>query len=197
MPSLLDQYLPLAVFMAVAAVISGALLVAPFLVAFKAPDPEKLSAYECGFNAFDDARMRFDVRFYLVSLLFIIFDLEVGRGLPRGRGFRLLVDDDLSRRSTNGERERSNGIRDPIAMRWPVRRKRCASVCHRAHGVPTSLILPSIAAFIIAMPARNCAACSSVSDRPMAIFAHLHATKATTSAKGQIVVRRKATDPHF
>jgi NADH:ubiquinone oxidoreductase subunit 3 (subunit A) len=56
-----DQYLPLAVFMAVAAVISGALLVAPFLVAFKAPDPEKLSAYECGFNAFDDARMRFDV----------------------------------------------------------------------------------------------------------------------------------------
>ncbi len=65
MPSLLDQYLPLAVFMAVAAVISGALLVAPFLVAFKAPDPEKLSAYECGFNAFDDARMRFDVRFYL------------------------------------------------------------------------------------------------------------------------------------
>jgi NADH:ubiquinone oxidoreductase subunit 3 (subunit A) len=48
MPSLLDQYLPLAVFMAVAAVISGALLVAPFLVAFKAPDPEKLSAYDCG-----------------------------------------------------------------------------------------------------------------------------------------------------
>jgi NADH-quinone oxidoreductase subunit A len=88
MPSLLDQYLPLAVFMAVAAVISGALLVAPFLVAFKAPDPEKLSAYECGFNAFDDARMRFDVRFYLVSLLFIIFDLEVAFLFPWAVAFR-------------------------------------------------------------------------------------------------------------
>jgi len=49
----------------------------PFLVAYKSPDPEKLSAYECGFNAFDDARMKFDVRFYLVAILFIIFDLEV------------------------------------------------------------------------------------------------------------------------
>jgi NADH-quinone oxidoreductase subunit A len=88
MPSLLDQYLPLAIFMAVAAVISGALLVAPFLVAFKAPDPEKLSAYECGFNAFDDARMRFDVRFYLVSLLFIIFDLEVAFLFPWAVAFR-------------------------------------------------------------------------------------------------------------
>ena len=75
MPGLLDQYLPLAIFIVVALVISGALLVAPFIVAFQAPDPEKLSAYECGFNAFDDARMKFDVRFYLVSLLFIIFDL--------------------------------------------------------------------------------------------------------------------------
>ena len=82
MPSLLDQYLPLVVFMAVAAVISGALLVAPFLLAFKAPDSEKLSAYECGFNAFDDARMQFDVRFYLVSLLFIVFDLEVAFLFP-------------------------------------------------------------------------------------------------------------------
>jgi NADH-quinone oxidoreductase subunit A len=82
MPSLLDQYLPLAIFMGVAALISGALLVAPFLVAFKAPDAEKLSAYECGFNAFDDARMQFDVRFYLVSLLFIIFDLEVAFLFP-------------------------------------------------------------------------------------------------------------------
>ena len=82
MPSLLDQYLPLVVFMAIAAVISGALLVAPFVVAFKAPDSEKLSAYECGFNAFDDARMKFDVRFYLVSILFIIFDLEVAFLFP-------------------------------------------------------------------------------------------------------------------
>ena len=86
MPSLLDQYLPLVVFMAVAAVISGALLIAPFVLAFKAPDSEKLSAYECGFNAFDDARMKFDVRFYLVSLLFIIFDLEVAFLFPWAAG---------------------------------------------------------------------------------------------------------------
>ena len=59
-----------------------ALLIAPFIVAFKQPDPEKLSAYECGFNAFDDARMKFDVRFYLVSILFIIFDLEVAFLFP-------------------------------------------------------------------------------------------------------------------
>jgi NADH-quinone oxidoreductase subunit A len=73
---LLD-YLPLVVFIAVAAVIGLALLVSAFIVAYKQPDPEKLSAYECGFNAFDDARMKFDVRFYLVAILFIIFDLEV------------------------------------------------------------------------------------------------------------------------
>ena len=82
MSSLFDQYLPLAIFMAIAAIIAGVLLVAPFLVAYKAPDAEKLSAYECGFNAFDDARMKFDVRFYLVSLLFIIFDLEVAFLFP-------------------------------------------------------------------------------------------------------------------
>ena len=82
MPGLLDQYLALVIFMAVAAVISGALMLAPFLLAPKAPDAEKLSAYECGFNAFDDARMKFDVRFYLVSLLFIIFDLEVAFLFP-------------------------------------------------------------------------------------------------------------------
>jgi len=57
-------------------------LIAPFLVAFQQPDPEKLSAYECGFNAFDDARMKFDVRFYLVAILFIIFDLEVAFLFP-------------------------------------------------------------------------------------------------------------------
>jgi NADH-quinone oxidoreductase subunit A len=82
MPGLVDQYLPLVIFIAVSAVIAGALLVVPFIVAFQAPDPEKLSAYECGFNAFDDARMKFDVRFYLVALLFIIFDLEVAFLFP-------------------------------------------------------------------------------------------------------------------
>jgi NADH-quinone oxidoreductase subunit A len=88
MSSLFDQYLPLAIFMAIAAIIAGVLLVAPFLVAYKAPDAEKLSAYECGFNAFDDARMKFDVRFYLVSLLFIIFDLEVAFLFPWAVAFK-------------------------------------------------------------------------------------------------------------
>ncbi len=70
--------------MVVAAIISAALAWRRFLLAFKAPDTEKLSAYECGFNAFDDARMKFDVRFYLVSLLFIIFDLEVALSVSLG-----------------------------------------------------------------------------------------------------------------
>jgi NADH-quinone oxidoreductase subunit A len=82
MGSLLNAYLPVVLFMAVAAVIGMALLAAPFVVAFKNPDPEKLSAYECGFDAFDDARMQFDVRFYLVAILFIIFDLEVAFLFP-------------------------------------------------------------------------------------------------------------------
>jgi NADH-quinone oxidoreductase subunit A len=88
MPGLLNEYLPLVVFIGVSAFIVGALLVAPFLLAFKKPDPEKLSAYECGFNAFDDARMKFDVRFYLVSLLFIIFDLEVAFLFPWAVAFK-------------------------------------------------------------------------------------------------------------
>jgi NADH-quinone oxidoreductase subunit A len=82
MQQLLSAYLPLVIFMGVAGLIGVALLVAPFIVAYKNPDPEKLSAYECGFNAFDDARMKFDVRFYLVSILFIIFDLEVAYLFP-------------------------------------------------------------------------------------------------------------------
>ena len=82
MNQLLMDYLPLAVFIGVALVIGLALMVAPFLVAVRNPDPEKVSAYECGFNAFDDARMRFDVRFYLVAILFIIFDLEVSFLFP-------------------------------------------------------------------------------------------------------------------
>jgi len=82
MSALLQDYLPLVIFIAVALGLGLALLIAPFLVAYKSPDPEKLSAYECGFNAFDDARMKFDVRFYLVSILFIIFDLEVAFLFP-------------------------------------------------------------------------------------------------------------------
>jgi NADH-quinone oxidoreductase subunit A len=72
---------------ALSGVIGLALLVAAFLLAFKRPDPEKLSAYECGFNAFDDARMKFDVRFYLVAILFIIFDLEVSFLFPWATAF--------------------------------------------------------------------------------------------------------------
>src|SRR5258708_17910202 len=77
MTGILQNYLPLVVFIGVAALIGLVLLIAPFIVAFQQPDPEKLSAYECGFNAFDDARMNFDVLFYLVPILFIIFDLAV------------------------------------------------------------------------------------------------------------------------
>ena len=86
MSALLQDYLPLVIFIAVA--IGLALMVAPFLIAYKSPDSEKLSAYECGFNAFDDARMKFDVRFYLVSILFIIFDLEVAFLFPWAAAFK-------------------------------------------------------------------------------------------------------------
>jgi NADH-quinone oxidoreductase subunit A len=90
MDALLLDYLPLAIFIAVALVIGVVLLIVPFIVAYKQPDPEKLSAYECGFNAFDDARMKFDVRFYLVAILFIIFDLEVSFLFPWAIAFRKL-----------------------------------------------------------------------------------------------------------
>jgi NADH-quinone oxidoreductase subunit A len=82
MDALLQSYLPIIIFVGVAVVIGLVLLVAPFIVAYKQPDTEKLSAYECGFAAFDDARMKFDVRFYLVAILFIIFDLEVAFLFP-------------------------------------------------------------------------------------------------------------------
>jgi NADH-quinone oxidoreductase subunit A len=88
MTDLLADYLPLVIFLAVALAIGAALLVSPFLLAYQNPDPEKLSAYECGFNAFDDARMKFDVRFYLVAILFIIFDLEVAFLFPWAVAFK-------------------------------------------------------------------------------------------------------------
>ena len=88
MTDLFTDYLPLVIFIGVALAIGAALLVAPFLVAVPEPGPEKVSAYECGFNAFDDARMKFDVRFYLVSILFIIFDLEIAFLFPWAVAFK-------------------------------------------------------------------------------------------------------------
>src|SRR5215475_10692927 len=82
MEGLLIEYLPILLFIGIAGAVSLALLLVPFVIAPSKPDPEKLSAYECGFPAFGDARMKFDVRFYLVSLLFIIFDLEVAFLFP-------------------------------------------------------------------------------------------------------------------
>ena len=82
MEELLREYLPILIFIGVAIGLSGAMVVASFVVAPQRPDPEKISAYESGFEAFDDARSRFDVRFYLVTLLFIIFDLEVAFLFP-------------------------------------------------------------------------------------------------------------------
>jgi NADH-quinone oxidoreductase subunit A len=79
---LLLNYLPIVIFFALAGVIGAGFLIAAWIVAPKSPDKEKVSAYECGFNAFDDARMKFDVRFYLVSILFIIFDLEIAFLFP-------------------------------------------------------------------------------------------------------------------
>jgi NADH-quinone oxidoreductase subunit A len=82
MTAFLLQYLPIVIFLGIAAAIGIVFILAAAVLAPQAPDPEKLSAYECGFNAFDDARMKFDVRFYLVSILFIIFDLEVAFLFP-------------------------------------------------------------------------------------------------------------------
>jgi NADH-quinone oxidoreductase subunit A len=89
---LLRQYLPILVFIGLAIGLGLVLILAAAIVAVRAPDPEKVSAYECGFNAFDDARMKFDVRFYLVSILFIIFDLEVAFLFPRAVAFKDLGD---------------------------------------------------------------------------------------------------------
>jgi NADH-quinone oxidoreductase subunit A len=78
----LTEYLPIIIFLGVAGALGLAFILAAWVIAPRKPDTEKESAYECGFNAFDDARMKFDVRFYLVSILFIIFDLEVAFLFP-------------------------------------------------------------------------------------------------------------------
>ena len=123
MEELLLDYLPIIIFIGISLIIGLALLISPFIVAFKNPDPEKLSAYECGFNAFDDARMPFDVRFYLVAILFIIFDLEVAFLFPWAVAFgdlglfgfvSMMIfsgNSDCRNLFMNGRRGRWNGTR--------------------------------------------------------------------------------------
>ncbi|MFD1794424.1 NADH-quinone oxidoreductase subunit A [Paracoccus aurantiacus] len=92
MDYLLSEYLPILVFIAMASALALILIAAAAVVAIRNPDPEKVSAYECGFAPFDDARAKFDVRFYLVSILFIIFDLEVAFLFPWAVSFHNLSD---------------------------------------------------------------------------------------------------------
>src|SRR6266851_2696515 len=82
MESLLREYLPILVFLGIALGLSLVIVLASYIVARQRPDSEKLSPYECGFEPFDDARSKFDVRYYLVAILFIIFDLEVAFLFP-------------------------------------------------------------------------------------------------------------------
>ncbi|PIV73108.1 MAG: NADH-quinone oxidoreductase subunit A [Rhodobacteraceae bacterium CG17_big_fil_post_rev_8_21_14_2_50_65_11] len=92
MEDLLRDYAPVLIFLALAIALGIVLILAAVILAVRNPDPEKVSAYECGFNAFDDARMKFDVRFYLVSILFIIFDLEIAFLFPWGISFATMSD---------------------------------------------------------------------------------------------------------
>ena len=82
MEAVVQSYFPILVFLGIASALSFIMIAAPFLIAKLKPDAEKLSPYECGFEPFDDARGQFDVRFYLVAILFIIFDLEVAFLFP-------------------------------------------------------------------------------------------------------------------
>ena len=78
----LTDYLSIIIFLFLALLLSIGFVLINFIASPSNPDPEKLSAYECGFEAFDDSRMEFDVRFYLVAILFIIFDLEIAFLFP-------------------------------------------------------------------------------------------------------------------
>ncbi|MFL2826435.1 MAG: NADH-quinone oxidoreductase subunit A [Paracoccaceae bacterium] len=84
---LLD-YLPVLIFLGIGIGLGVLFIIAAMILAVKNPDPEKVSTYECGFNAFDDSRMKFDVRFYLVAILFIIFDLEIAFLFPWAVSFQ-------------------------------------------------------------------------------------------------------------
>jgi NADH-quinone oxidoreductase subunit A len=82
MQQMLAEYLPILIFLAVAGGLAAAMVIASLVIAKQHPDAEKLSPYECGFPPFDSSRSQFDVRFYLVAILFIIFDLEVAFLFP-------------------------------------------------------------------------------------------------------------------
>jgi len=82
MESIITSYLPILIFFGIAAALAAVMVILPLIANPPRPDAEKLSAYECGFDAFGDARGKFDVRFYLVAILFIIFDLEVAFLFP-------------------------------------------------------------------------------------------------------------------
>ncbi len=79
---MLDNYLPILIFLIVALLVGGVVVAIGFLLGPQRPDSEKLSPYECGFEAFEDSRMKFDVRYYLVAILFIVFDLEIAFLFP-------------------------------------------------------------------------------------------------------------------
>ncbi len=79
---MLNEYWPILLFLFIAGGMGAALVIIGSVLGPKRPDDEKLSAYECGFEAFEDSRMKFDVRYYLVAILFIIFDLEIAFLFP-------------------------------------------------------------------------------------------------------------------
>lgn len=79
---MLQSYLPILIFMVVGLVVGAGMIAAGFVLSPRRPDSEKLSPYECGFEAFEDSRIKFDVRYYLVAILFIIFDLEIAFLFP-------------------------------------------------------------------------------------------------------------------
>ena len=103
----LSEYLSIIIFLFISLFLSIGFIIINFISSPSDPDPEKLSAYECGFEAFDDSRMEFDVRFYLVAILFIIFDFEIAFLFPwaislrKSRSFGFLVYDDFFRYFNN------------------------------------------------------------------------------------------------
>ena len=119
---MLEQYFPVLLFILFGVTVGAVLLAVGTLLSPNRPDAEKLSPYECGFEAFEDARMKFDVRYYLVAILFILFDLEIAFlfpwavVLPEHRLLRLRRDDDLPRRARRRVRLRVEEGRAGLGM---------------------------------------------------------------------------------